>query len=53
MMRAQRVLAKIFSCAVIGVLVGVGAGQPDMVLMGLPDAAAQESQDRRRGDPQR
>lgn len=47
---ARRVLAKVFSCAVIGVLVevevDVGAGQPGMVLVGLPDAAVQESRER-------
>jgi len=47
------VLAKVFSCAVLGldgvlieVEVDVGTGQPGMVLVGLPDAAVQESRER-------
>ena len=48
------VLAKVFSCAVVGlegVLVEVevdvsGGGQPGVVLVGLPDAAVQESRER-------
>jgi len=47
------VLAKVFSCAVVGldgvlveVEVDVGTGQPGMVVVGLPDAAVRESQDR-------
>ena len=46
-------LAKVYSCAVIGldgvlveVEVDVGQGQPGMVLVGLPDAAVRESQER-------
>lgn len=46
-------LAKVFSCAVVGldgvlveVEVDVGSGQPGMVLVGLPDAAVQESRER-------
>ncbi|MDQ3044307.1 MAG: magnesium chelatase, partial [Chloroflexota bacterium] len=46
-------LAKVFSCAVIGldgvlieVEVDVGTGQPGMVVVGLPDAAVQESKER-------
>jgi magnesium chelatase family protein len=46
-------LAKVFSCAVVGldgvlveVEVDVGGGQPGMVVVGLPDAAVRESQDR-------
>ena len=46
-------LAKIYSCAVVGldgklveVEVDVGQGQPGMVLVGLPDAAVRESQER-------
>lgn len=46
-------LAKVFSCAVLGldgvlieVEVDVGTGQPGMVLVGLPDAAVQESRER-------
>lgn len=49
----RRVLAKVFSCAVLGldgvlieVEVDVGTGQPGMVLVGLPDAAVQESRER-------
>ncbi len=45
--------AKVYSCAVLGldgVLVevetDVGGGQPGMVLVGLPDAAVRESQER-------
>src|SRR5215210_3394312 len=45
--------AKVYSCAVVGldgVLVevetDVGGGQPGMVLVGLPDAAVRESQER-------
>src|SRR4051794_12189597 len=48
-----RVLAKVFSCAVVGldgvlveVEVDVGSGQPGMVLVGLPDTAVQESRER-------
>jgi magnesium chelatase family protein len=47
------VLAKILSCAVVGldgvlveVEVDVGQGIPGMVVVGLPDAAVRESQDR-------
>ena len=47
------VLAKIFSCAVVGldgvlveVEVDVGGGQPGMVIVGLPDKAVEESRDR-------
>jgi len=47
------VLAKVFSCAVVGldrvlveVEVDVGTGQPGMVVVGLPDAAVQESKER-------
>ena len=43
-------LAKVYSCAVVGldgvlveVEVDVGSGKPGMVLVGLPDAAVQES----------
>ncbi len=46
-------LAKVFSCAVVGldgvlveVEVDVGQGIPGMVVVGLPDAAVRESQDR-------
>ncbi|MBA2276622.1 MAG: ATP-binding protein [Chloroflexia bacterium] len=46
-------LAKVNSCAVVGldgvlveVEVDVGSGQPGMVLVGLPDAAVQESRER-------
>lgn len=46
-------LAKVFSCAVIGVdgvlvevEVDVGSGQPGTVVVGLPDAAVQESKER-------
>lgn len=46
-------LAKILSCAVVGldgvlveVEVDVGQGIPGMVVVGLPDAAVRESQDR-------
>ena len=46
-------LAKVYSCAVVGldgvlveVEVEVGQGQPGMVLVGLPDAAVRESQER-------
>ncbi len=46
-------LAKVFSCAVVGlngvlveVEVDVGGGTPGMVLVGLPDAAVQESRER-------
>jgi magnesium chelatase family protein len=52
-MGMARVLAKVFSCAVVGldgvlveVEVDVGSGQPGMVLVGLPDAAVQESKER-------
>jgi magnesium chelatase family protein len=47
------VLAKVYSCAVVGldgvlveVEVDVGQGVPGMVVVGLPDAAVRESQDR-------
>jgi magnesium chelatase family protein len=47
------VLAKVFSCAVVGldgvlveVEVDVGQGVPGTVVVGLPDAAVRESQDR-------
>jgi magnesium chelatase family protein len=47
------VLAKVFSCAVVGldgvlveVEVDVGQGLPGTVVVGLPDAAVRESQDR-------
>jgi magnesium chelatase family protein len=47
------VLAKVFSCAVVGldgvlveVEVDVGAGNPGTVVVGLPDAAVQESKER-------
>ena len=47
------VLAKVYSCAVVGldgvlveVEVDVGQGIPGMVVVGLPDAAVRESQDR-------
>jgi magnesium chelatase family protein len=47
------VLAKVYSCAVVGldgvlveVEVDVGNGQPGMVVVGLPDAAVQESKER-------
>ena len=46
-------LAKVFSCAVIGldgvlveVEVDVGSGQPGIIVVGLPDAAVQESRER-------
>lgn len=46
-------LAKVYSCAVVGldgvlveVEVDVGQGQPGMVVVGLPDAAVQESKER-------
>ena len=46
-------LAKVFSCAVIGlegviveVEVDTGEGLPSMVIVGLPDAAVQESRER-------
>ena len=46
-------LAKVYSCAVVGldgvlveVEVDVGQGQPGIVLVGLPDAAVRESQER-------
>ena len=46
-------LAKVYSCAVVGldgvlveVEVDVGAGKPGIVVVGLPDAAVRESQDR-------
>ena len=49
----NRLLAKVFSCAVVGldgvlveVEVDVGQGVPGMVVVGLPDAAVRESQDR-------
>ena len=47
------VLAKVFSCAVVGldgvlveVEVDVGQGQPGIIIVGLPDAAVQESRER-------
>src|SRR3954453_5778078 len=47
------VLAKVYSCAVVGldgvlveVEVDVGKGQPGIVVVGLPDAAVQESKER-------
>jgi magnesium chelatase family protein len=45
------VLTEVYSCAVVnldGVLVevDVGQGQPGMVLVGLPDAAVRESEER-------
>lgn len=46
-------LAKVYSCAVVGldgvlveVEVDVGKGQPGIVVVGLPDAAVQESKER-------
>ena len=46
-------LAKVFSCAVIGldgvvveVEVDTGLGLPSFVIVGLPDAAVQESRER-------
>jgi magnesium chelatase family protein len=46
-------LAKVYSCAVVGldgvlveVEVDVGGGQPGIVVVGLPDAAVQESRER-------
>lgn len=46
-------LAKVFSCAVVGldgvlveVEVDVGQGQPGIIIVGLPDAAVQESRER-------
>ena len=46
-------LAKVFSCAVVGldgvlveVEVDVGQGQPGIFIVGLPDAAVQESRER-------
>ena len=46
-------LAKVYSCAVVGldgvlvvVEVDVGTGNPGMVVVGLPDAAVQESKER-------
>jgi magnesium chelatase family protein len=48
-----RVLAKVFSCAVVGldgvlveVEVDVGSGQPGMIVVGLPDKAVEESRER-------
>jgi magnesium chelatase family protein len=47
------VLAKVFSCAVVGldgvlveVEVDIGSGQPGVIVVGLPDAAVQESKER-------
>jgi len=47
------VLAKVFSCAVVGldgvlveVEVDVGLGQPGMIIVGLPDKAVEESRER-------
>jgi magnesium chelatase family protein len=52
-LRSAPVLAKVFSCAVVGVdgvLVEVetfiGNGQPGIMIVGLPDAAVQESKER-------
>jgi magnesium chelatase family protein len=49
----ERVLAKVYSCAVVGldgmlveVEVDVGTGNPGVVVVGLPDAAVQESRER-------
>jgi len=49
----SRVLAKVFSCAVVGldgmlveVEVDVGTGNPGVIVVGLPDAAVQESRER-------
>jgi magnesium chelatase family protein len=44
-------MEKAYSCAVVGragvlVEVDVGQGQPGMVVVGLPDAAVQESRER-------
>ena len=46
-------LAKVYSCAVVGldgvlveVEVDVGTGMPGIVVVGLPDAAVQESKER-------
>ncbi len=46
-------LAKVYSCAVVGldgklveVEVDVGSGNPGMIVVGLPDAAVQESKER-------
>ena len=46
-------LAKVFSCALVGldgvlveVEVDAGQGQPGIVIVGLPDAAVQESRER-------
>ena len=46
-------LAKVFSCAVVGldgvlveVEVDVGLGQPGMIVVGLPDKAVKESSER-------
>ena len=46
-------LARVFSCAVIGldgvvveVEVDTGGGLPNMVIVGLPDTAVQESRER-------
>src|SRR5687767_2826938 len=51
--RGARVLAKVFSCAVVGldgmlveVEVDVGLGQPGMIVVGLPDKAVEESRER-------
>ncbi len=48
-------LAKVYSCAVVGldgklveVEVDVGSGNPGMIVVGLPDAAVQESKERGR-----
>ena len=49
-------LAKVFSCAVVGldgvlveVEVDVGLGQPGMIVVGLPDKAVEESRERAPG----
>ena len=46
-------LSKVFSCAVVGldgmlveVEVDVGTGNPGVIVVGLPDAAVQESRER-------
>lgn len=46
-------LARVFSCAVIGlegviveIEVDIGRGLPGMTIVGLPDAAVQESRER-------
>lgn len=49
----RRVLARVFSCAVIGldgelvdVEVDINRGQPQTTVVGLPDAAVQEAKER-------